>query len=233
MHEMRGALRAGAVAAGLSAATTLLLWLLPRLSIAPVGLEPEIALAADPFHLARLGVNFGHVFLALAGYAAATVLVARRSPAFAWAGLVAFGIWALAEAIGVSINLWAVNMTWRAGYAAADPAGQAAIKAAILTVAGIWDGLFFLVLVSFLAGSLLLGLGAIATPGTARAIPVLLLLGAALTLVILLDGYFGAQLSPLIGWAYPLLQPISRAAMAVWIWREASNFRLGSFEESI
>lgn len=221
MHKTRSALLAGAVCAALSAVTTFLLWQLPRLAAAHVSAEPGIA-PAHPLLLAQLGVNLGHVFLALAGYAAAARLAAERSPALAWAGLVAFGAWTFAEALGVSINLWAVNATWKSAYATSGPEEQAALKSAMLTAAGIWDGVFFLVLVAFLAGSLFLGLAMTAQPGLGRAVAVLVLLAVPLTFAILLDGYFGARLSSWIGWSYPLLQPLSRGVMAVWIWREAA-----------
>ena len=224
MHGKAGALRTGAVCAALSVATTVLLWLLPHLHAAPAGTEPESALASDPLYLVRLWVSFGHVFPALAGYAAAAWLAARRSPALAWAGLAAFGVWALTEALGVSINLWAVNDAWRPAYADAGAEAQAAICAALLTARGLWDGIFFLVLVAFLAGSLLLGTAASATPGMARAVATLLLLAVPLTLVIMLDGYFGAGLAGWVDWSYPVLQPLSRATMAAWIWREAAAY---------
>lgn len=204
MHTTTSSLRFAAIATAVTAVTTILLWLLP---LSGAG---RYADAAGLFgSRTRLWVNFAHVFLALVGYAAAASVAALRSPALAWASLAAFSAWTLTEALVVSMRLWATQEI------AANPAAH-------LVLVGLENSLFFVVLVTFLIGTVTLGLGLLAAAGYSRVISTLLLLGAPLTVAILLDGYFEVRLSDWVNWVYPLLQPLSRAAMAVWLWREAA-----------
>jgi len=211
--------RVSAVLALMSAITTWLLWWLPRQVPPPTAFDEALALATQPFYLARLWINFVHVFIALGAYAGAAAIIARRQPALAWAGLGAMFGWTFAEALGVSLNLWAHNAAWRLAYAGADAPTRDMIRTGLHLWPGLWDGIFFVVLAWFLLGTLTLGLGALAGSGLQRVVAVLLLLAVPLTVVILLDGYFGASTSRAIAWTYPVLQPLSRATMGVWIWQ--------------
>lgn len=217
----RAAVRTCAVAALLSAVTTFLLWWLPQNYAPPSGFEDAIGLATNPWYLARLWVNFVHVFIALAAYAAVCALTFRRSPGWALTAAMAMAFWALSEALGVSINIWAQNAEWRLAFAAADAETQAMIRTAIFTYNGLWNGIFFVVLVTFAIGSLALGLCVWARDRLSRALSILLLAAVPLTAIILADGYFGASLSQWIEWTYPLLQPCSRALMGLWLWQQA------------
>jgi hypothetical protein len=52
---------------------------------------------------------------------------------------------------------------------------------------------------------------------------VLLLLAVPLTLAITLQEYAGAsRLAPIVNAIYPILQPVSRALLGLWLWREAA-----------
>jgi hypothetical protein len=218
------AIRFAAICTGLSAITTFLLWWLPRQVPPPQDFAQAVALHANPYHLARLWVNFVHIFLALAGYAAAAALWMRRMPGLAVAGFLCFFGWGLTELLGVSANLFAVNGTWRAQYAAADPALQQILRTQITGFAAVWHAMFFLLLVFFLLGTLSLGLAAWRGRGLERAVGVLLLLAVPLTLVIMLGGYTNiSTFSAFVGWVYPVLQPISRATLAVWLWQQARS----------
>ncbi|MBD2842911.1 hypothetical protein [Erythrobacter rubeus] len=207
----------------LSAVTTVLLWWLPQNYSSPASFEAGVALAANPAYLARLWVNFLHVFIALVAYGGLAAVLARRAPALAWTGLVAMAFWAFAEALGLSINIWAQNGAWRSGYAAADPATRDLIRNAVFVYQGIWNGVFFVVLVCFALGSSALGLACWAPALSDRILSTLLLLAVPLTLVITVDGYFGARLGIWIDWSYPILQPVSHTAMAAWLWHAAVN----------
>ena len=220
------ALRFAAVAGALSAVTTFLLWLLPNL-VAPAGtFDEQLARHRDPLYLASLWNNWIHVLLALVAYAGAAWLLARRSLALAGFGFLAFVLWAVFELVGVTLNLFAVNFTWRASYAAADPATQTQLQTLLAGFPAIWDGLFFLVLVFFLLGTLCLGIAAFRATGLEKLVGVLLLAAVPLTLLVMLGGYtrhtFAAEV---VAFVYPILQPVSRLAMALWLWRGAS--RLG------
>src|SRR5262245_5103988 len=91
------ALRFTAVAAALSAVTTLLLGILPSYIPPAPGLEEQLARPGDVIYMTRLWNNFVHIFFALAAYMGAAVVLARRSSALAAFGLLAFVLWGLIE----------------------------------------------------------------------------------------------------------------------------------------
>ncbi len=211
------ALWLGGVAAVLSAATTFLLWYLPRTYASPAGFAEVVALHAEPAYIARLWINYIHVFVALLAYGVTAAVLRRRAPVATAVGLTAFAFWCLAEALGVSVNIWAVNDAWRAGYAAADPEMQNLIRSSLHTYSGIWNGIFFVILTAFLIGTLSYGTALASGGMIERILAALFLLAAPLTVIIMLDGYFGASLSQWIAWSYPLLQPLSRALLGFWL----------------
>lgn len=218
----RTLLRTGAVCGVLSAITTFLLWLLPRLYDAPSTFEAGVALHANAIYMARWWVNFVHIFFALASYAGAAAALWRRHAALAGLGFLSFVLWGFTELLGVSINIFAVNRTWRAGFAGADAAGREILRANIQSFAAIWDAMFFLLLVAFLAGTLLLGAAAVRGGGLERLVGVLLLLAGPLTLGIMIGGYTSMTwLNDVTDWIYPGLQPVSRALMGVWLWQRS------------
>lgn len=215
------ALRFGAGCAFASAVTTFLLWLLPRFVPPAADFEAAVALQANTAYLARWWVNFAHLFLALSAYGLATWVWTRRSPALALGGFLAFLLWGITELLGVTVNLFAVNGTWRAGYAAAPPEMQSVLRTQITGFAAVWDAMFFLLLVGFLIGSVSHGLAAIRGRGLERAVGALTLASVPLTGAILLGGYTRfTGLDPIVEWAYPVLQPISRATLGLWLWRQ-------------
>jgi hypothetical protein len=187
-------------------------------------LAARIALHENPWYLARLWVNFAHNWLALFGYIGAAAVLARRARGLAVAGVTAFGIWAVTELVGISVIIFAVNRTWRASYAAADEAGRASLRTLFVGWDAVWDGMFFLLLVAFLLGCLMYGVAAVRGRGLERVVGALLLAGVPLTAFIMAGEYFG------VGWAnvisdavYPVLQPVSRFLMGVWLWQAASS----------
>ena len=216
-------LRFASLAAALSAITTFLLWLLPQLYQPPGDFSQTIALHHNSLYLARLWVNFVHIFAAITGYAAVACLLWHRSALLASLGFVWLVLGGLTELIGVSTNLIAVNATWRAGFTAATPAAQEQLRILLLGFAGVWDALFFLLLVCFTLGSLFLGLIAMRGKRLERAVGILFLLAVPLTLVIIIGGYtrFEWVATP-VNYVYPILQPVARAALAVWLWQRAN-----------
>ena len=218
-------LRLGGVASIVTAITTFLLWYLPTTYQVAEGFEGTLALHAEPAYLARLWVNFIHVFIALFAYGCVALAVRNKAPNWAIAGFIAFAFWCLVESVGVSINIWAVNNSWRAGFLAADEVQQSIIRASLHTFAGIWDGIFFVVLVTFLIATICYGVALWHGDLLTKVLSVLFLLAAPLTVIIMLDSYFGANLSPWISWSYPILQPLSRALMGVWLFKIASQNR--------
>lgn len=220
----RNALRFASIAAALSALTTFLLWLLPRLYTSPASFEQVIALHANPVYLGRLWVNFIHIFFALTAYAAAAYVLWRRTPALAGLGFVWMLMWGMAELLGVSVNLFAVNATWRAQFAASTPAVQEHLRVLLMGFQGVWDAVFFLLLVCFLLGSLCYGLALAGQRGMERALGWLFLLAVPLTVAIMLGGYTSINhFDAFTGAVYPILQPASRLLLAAWLWRQATK----------
>ena len=216
-------LRMAGICAILSALTTFLLWYLPRTYNVASGFEGSIALHAEPAYMARLWINFWHVFLALFAYGVLAAILARQKPGWAAIGFIAFLIWAITESLAVSINIWAVNETWRPEYLQAGETEQLLLQASLKTFSGIWQGLFFVILVTFLIGTLSFGM-ALWTPDPWRKVlSILFLLAVPLTVIIIFDTYFGAHLSRWISWSYPVLQPFSRALLGVWLIKISSH----------
>ncbi len=224
MQLDRGFLKVAAVCAGLSAVTTFLLWILPRLYAAPESFAGELALRANPYYMARLWVNFVHIFLALTAYAAAARVLRFRSPALAGLGFLWFVMWGFTELIGVATNIFAVNGTWRAQFTQSAPEVQDRFQTLILGFQGVWDALFFLLLAAFLLGSLFYGLAAWHGRGLERWIGGLFLLAVPLTIAIMIGGYTKSVVfEPLVTWVYPVLQPVSRGLLGWWLWSRARS----------
>ncbi|MGP1282083.1 MAG: hypothetical protein ACTS1X_03815, partial [Parasphingopyxis sp.] len=217
-------LRLAGASAFLTAITTFFLWYLARQVPGAETFDDAARLHANGPFMARQWVNLFHIPLALLGYIGITRAVSPHARGWALAGLVFFVIWGVVEMAGVAINIFAVNGTLRPAYLAAEPDSAAILAANITTLTAVWNALFFVILIGFLFGTVLQGIALLADAGRFQQIIAWLMLAAVpLTLVIILSGYFGmTDLDPLISAVYPILQPISRAALGIWLWRMAS-----------
>ena len=108
----------------LSAITTFLLWLLPQFYAVSPQFHEQALLHQNPFYMGRLWINFIHIFFALLAYGGAALLLSKHSPALSAVGFLSFLFWGFVELLGVSILIFAINQTWRAQYAGADPVSQ-------------------------------------------------------------------------------------------------------------
>lgn len=218
-------IRFGAVCSMLLAVTTLLLWLLPRFVEPAATFDARLALAHNPFHIGRLWVNFVHMFLGFAAYLAIYRVLSDKARGFALLGMGFYCLWVLVELLALSINLFAVNEAWRAGYAAADAERQAMFRTFLAGWPGVWDGLYFLLGLAYLLGSVVFGALALTQGGLTRAIGVLLLLGGAISAGFLIGGYGGpAWPEKLADAVYPVVQPLARAVTGWWLWRSAAAY---------
>lgn len=215
-------IRFGAICSVLLAITTFLLWLLPRYVEPATTFEARLALVANPFYIGRLWVNFVHMFLGFAAYLAVYTVLRDKARGFAVLGLGFYFIWVLVELLALSINIFAVNAGWRAGYAAANPEQQAMYRMFLAWWPGVWDGLYFLLALAYLLGSLMFGGLAVLQRGLTRVVGVLLLLGGAISAAFLVGGYGGpAWPEEIAGAIYPVVQPVARAVTGWWLWRMA------------
>lgn len=218
----RTGIRVAAGFAVLSAVTTFFLWLLPRLYSSPQTFEEAVTLHQNPYYMARLWVNFAHIFFALVAYGAAAYVLYRLAPALASFGYLWFVPWGFTELLGVTVNIFAVNRTWRPAFAGASPELQASIRTNIAGFAAVWDAMFFLLLVAFLLGTACFGLAALRDDTLGKWVGVLFLLAAPLTIGIMVGGYtqvrvFKAAMEAI----YPVLQPVSRTLLGYWLWMRA------------
>jgi hypothetical protein len=219
-------IRFGAICSVLLAATTFLLWLLPRFVEPAATFEARLALADNPFHMGRLWVNFIHMFFALGACLAIHAVLREKARGFAALGMSIFFIWVLVELLALSINIFGVNMMWRAGYAAATPEQQAIYKTLLTWWPGAWDGLYFLLGLAYLLGSLVFGSLAVVQKGFTRLVGALILLGAPISAGFLIGGYGGpAWPETIAGAIYPVVQPLARLITGVWLWKMAPAAR--------
>jgi hypothetical protein len=101
----------------------------------------------------------------------------------------------------------------------ADEAQRNVLRTLLEGWPAVWDGMFFVLLVAFLFGSLSLGLLATKGRGLERATGILLLLSVPLSILIIAGEYWNVRVaSRLEGIIYPILQPVSRVVMGVWLW---------------
>lgn len=219
-------LQFGAACSVALAVTTFLLWLLPQYVAPATTFEQQLALAQNPIHMTRLSVSLLHMLLGFAAYLAVYRVIRDRAPGFAALGLACFFIWAVIELLAVSINLFAVNATWRAGYAAANADTQALYRIYLGAWPGVWEGLYFLLASAYLLGSLLLGGIAATDPHRAltRVIGALLLLGGVISAAFIVSGYGGPEWpGDFAGAIYPFVQPAARLLTGFWLWKCANR----------
>ena len=211
--------RFAAICSCASAATTFLMWYLPRLIPQQEGFDAALQLANNMAYMSRWWINFAHIFLAMTAYSGAAVILRHRSIGWVLLSVSQFLIWGLTELIGVSVAIWAVNRSWRAHYSMADAAQRNVLRTLLEGWPAVWDGMFFVLLVAFLLGSLSLGLLAIKGHGLERATGIFLLMSVPLSILIIAGEYWNVRVaSHLEGVIYPILQPISRVVMGMWLW---------------
>ena len=216
----RAFFRGVAVCSALSAVTTLLLIFLPR-AYGPVsGFDERVALHANPYYMARIAVGFVHPFLVMTAAWGVVARVFRRSAGSVTTGFLFFVLWGFAEAAQQALLLVALNWTSRAAYATADEAERVLLRANMAGIEGIWDALFFLLLVAFLIANVLYGVATRRGARLERTISWLYFAAAGLTVLSLVGGYGGpAVADTLMAWLYPTLQPAARLLVGVWLWR--------------
>ena len=221
LHFSRSFFRVVGLCSVLSAVTTLLLIFMPQFYEAPGPFEEQVALHANSFYMARLWIYFIHPFLVLT---AAWGVAAKKLDTAAGAastGFIFFGLWGFTEAGQQALSLVALNLTWRAGYAkSTDEALRQMLHTQMTGFDGIWDALFFLLLTGFMLGNLLYGIALWKGAGLEKILSWLFFFIAAFTLINLVSNYGGpALLSGALGWIYPVVQPVARVLIGIWLWR--------------
>jgi hypothetical protein len=209
-----------AIGAYLSSLTTFLLWLLPFFYPPASDFNATIPLSGNIYYLSKLWVNLIHIPLAMAGYAGITFIIMERNALKAMFGMIWLSFWGLIEMCGIASIILTVNQKWRTDYVQSDNFHKSEIKAAIESFFAIWDSLFFVLLICFLLGSLFLGWATWSTNKLDRIISILLLLAVPLTILIIISGYTQYTSAGIfVKWLYPVVQPVSRLAIGLYIWK--------------
>jgi hypothetical protein len=211
-----------------SVATTLILTFGADFYAPATTLEERIALLRDPVFQLRMWAYFVHPFVTFIAALGVYTIARRVNPGFALLGIVFVGLWAVTEALQQSLSLVALNWTWRGTYDAADAATQALFRSHMSMFDALWDGMFFLLVTGFMLGSLFFGLSLVRGRGFDRIIALFYLAIAGLSVLNLVDGYGGPAWAGMItGAAYPVIQPLARALLALWIWRRGPTAGVG------
>ena len=214
-----------AIASIVTAVTTFLLWLLPRLYTAPTAFEQQATLAGNVYYMLKQWINFFHIPLALTAYFGLAYKLRDRELPKVSLGMIWFIIWGVIEMTGISAIIFTINKNWRSNYSLADETQKLILKTNIESFYAIWDSMFFVLLIAFLLATCFYGWATWKGKGLEKLLSYLFWLAALLTFLIILSGYTNTSnwAFPIIAWIYPVLQPFSRLILGIYLWRCAKE----------
>jgi hypothetical protein len=211
--------RATAICSFVSAGTTLLLIFLPKFYGPAGSIDGRVALIHHPLYQLRAWTYLLHPFVTLAAALGVATALRRFAPGAAIAGFLGFLLWAFVEAGQQTLTLTTYHRL-AAAYPQADAARQEVLRSQIALYDLMWDAMFLLLLLGFLAGNILYGSATIGSRGLTRVLGVFYFGAAFLTLAGISRELSGPTLPLLLEtWLYPLLQPAARFTIGVWLWR--------------
>jgi hypothetical protein len=212
-----------AVCSFVTVVTTLLLIFLPELYVAGEGFEARMARINNPAYQLRAWVYLLHPFITWTAALGVALRIRRSAPGLALLGLAGFSLWAITEAGQQALTLNVFD-DWRAAYLAGDEAVRANMPVLTQIYDGLWDGMYFLLLLGFLAGCTLYGLALWRGRTLTRVLSAFYFAAAALTITYLVSELNGPGLPEALGfWLYPSIQPLGRALIGVWLWKHADE----------
>ena len=184
--------RTAAICSVLSAVTTLGLIFLPNFFIPVDGFEERMARVHDPAYVLRSWVYFVHPFLVMMAGLAIAARIRTLAAAFAVVGLLGFVIWGFTEAAQQAMTLFAFDK-WRVAFATADEATRAEIRTLTMMYDGLWDGMYFLILVGFAIGNFCLSVVLFHLHGLARVTGLFMFAAVLLTLTLIARDSAGSR----------------------------------------
>lgn len=219
--------RTAAVCSFLSVLTTLGLIFLPQWYSGGGDFDSRMARVDDPIAQLRAWIYLIHPFLVALAALAVAVRLRRIAPGRMLVGLLGFLLWAATEAAQQALSLVAFDR-WRHAWLVADEAARAVLRTQIGIYDGLWDAMYFLLLIGFFIGNVCYAAAMLRRHALTRVLGVFYVVAAALT-ALYAAGEFGAPglPEPLAGWIYPAVQPLARALIGVWLWRFAEELRPG------
>lgn len=215
--------RTAAVCSVVSAVTTLGLIFLPAFFAPAEGFEGRMARVHDPAYQLRSWVYLIHPFIVLMAGLAVALRIRNFKPGLAVVGLLALTLWAFTEAAQQGLTLYAFDK-WRVAFATADEATRAQIRTLTMMYDGLWDGMYFVLLIGFAIGNLCFGVALVPLEGLGRVVGVFFIAAFVLTSsLIWRELGWGALPEPLASWSYPAIQPLGRTLIGLWLWRVADE----------
>ena len=215
--------RVAAICSFVSVVTTLMLIFLPELFAPAPDFATRMGRIHEGAYQARSWAYLVHPFMVFTAALGIALAVGRRAPVLAIGGMVAFALWAFNEAGQQTLTLFAFDK-WRAAWESADEATRATIQVNAAMYDGLWDGMYALLLMGFAIGNTCLATALLREPGLGRVVGGLMLAAVALTAALFL-GELGIRVLPaaVLDWAYPAIQPLGRALIGVWLWRQGGR----------
>ena len=216
--------RFAAILSVASAVTTLGLIFLPGMMAPTDDFAARMARVNDPVYRLYAWVYFTHPFLVVTAALAVAMRLRREAASLVVPGLLAFLLWGSTEAAQQALSLFAFN-PWRIACLAGDADVRATMEARTATYDGLWNAMYFLLIVGFFIANALYAVAMWRRGGLSRVVGAFYAAAAALTLQIIVVEVGGAQLLPdaLDFWLYPLVQPLARTLIGVWLWRHADE----------
>jgi len=215
--------RTAAVASVLSAVTTLGLIFLPDFFAPAEGFEGRMLRVHDPAYQLRSWVYLIHPFITFLAALAVAARIRNFKPALAVVGLLAMMLWAFTEAAQQGMTLFAFDK-WRVAFATADEATRARIRTLTMMYDGLWDGMYFVLLIGFAIGNACLGAALLRLTGLGRIVGGFFIAASLLTIsLICREIGWGSLPEPLASWSYPAIQPLGRTLIGVWLWKMADE----------
>ena len=208
-----------------SALTTLAVHVLPALWADATTFDQQVELRLNPIYMAQRWAVLVHCLLVIVSMFGVGVALIDRSAALATLGFLSFFVFGFTEIFRTSLSIFAVNRTWRSGYAAAGDDGTRQMFRDLFTAyTGINDALFFVFYTAFVIGLLCYGFALLRTPGFDRIMGGLFLLWALVNVPVFIDTVTASQsLGRYFEWVGPYFQPLARICIGVWLWRYSSR----------
>jgi len=209
-----------------SAITTLCLIFLPGMLTPAEDCAARMARVNDPVYRLYAWVYFAHPFLVVTAALAVAMRLRREAASLLIPGLVAFALWGATEAGQQALTLLAFN-PWRLAWLAGDPAVRATMEVRTAMYDGVWNALYFLLIVGFFIANALYAVAMWRRRGLSRVVGAFYAAAALLTLQIIVVEVGGGQLLPdsIEFWVYPLVQPLARTLIGVWLWKHRDEGR--------
>lgn len=220
MHFTPAFYRVTALCSVASALTTLALIFLPGMLPPAEDLAGRMARVTDPVYRLYAWVYFAHPFLVVTAALGVAMRLRRESASLVIPGLLAFLLWGATEAGQQAMTLFAFD-PWRLAWLAGDPAVRATMELRAALYDGLWNAMYFLLIVGFFIANALYAVAVGRRTGLSRVVGGFYAAAAALTLEIIFVEVGGAPFVPEAAgfWLYPAIQPLARTLIGVWLWR--------------